>query len=152
MSFNTQPFGQRFATMGDPAESAFTERNPTAHRLGLCRPEFNMSAMPAAMRYAPDYMIADGFVECMGIASRGSGTLKLKVEKADSLQLWALLGPTFLWVWDSSKRRWWEAPIQQWIDACHRFGTIERFPDNKKPYWELHHMYFPGGARCSTTT
>lgn len=141
--FHKKSFAQRFDAMGDQAETAFLAVNPTAHRTGLNRPDFSMRGMPAPMRYAPDFMLPDGFYEVMGIASRGDGKLKLKQEKIDSLLLWRVLGPLHLWVWDSSQKRFWTAPIDEWVDRCHRHGTLDRFHDNNKPYWLLHHGEFP---------
>jgi len=146
VSFAAKSFTERFSAMGDQAEGAFVGVNPTAHRTGLNRPEFSMRGMPAPMRYAPDYMLSNGFYEVMGIASRGDGKLKLKQEKIDSLNLWRVLGPIYLWVYDSSHRRFWEAPIEDWIERCHKYGTIDRFHDNQKPYWLLHHNDFPKTA------
>jgi len=142
-AFHTRDFQGRFSMLGDPAEQAFLERNPKAHRLGLCRPEFSMNGMPYTMRYAPDFMLRTHFVECMGIASGGQGTLKIKLEKLAALRKWEELGAVHLWVWDSSKEQWWDAVIDAWEQACWAHASKEFFPDNNKPYWELHFRDFP---------
>lgn len=141
--FHAQSFQRRFAAMGDQAETAFTTVNPSAHRTGLNRPEFSLQGMPAPMRYAPDFMLPDGFYEVMGIASRGDGQLKLKQEKVDALNLWRVLGPVRLWVYDSSHQRFWTAPLEQWVECCYRYGSVDSFNDNKKMFWRLHHSDFP---------
>lgn len=145
MSFHTKDFQGRFSTLGDPAEGAFLERNPKAHRVGLCRPEFSMNGMPYTMRYAPDFMLRTHWVECMGIATGGTGTLKIKLEKLNALRMWEVLGPVHLWVWDSSKEQFWDFPIPVWEDACHQHGEKKFFNDNNKAYWDLHHTHFPSG-------
>ena len=131
------------AVMGDTAEAAFLELHPEAHRLGLSRPAFAVQATPVNLRYAPDFALQTGAYEVMGFSSRGNKCLKLKLEKARSLMSWALLVPTYLWVWDSAKRRYWEAPIDYWIDACDRNAERLFFEDNLKPYWNLGLEHFP---------
>jgi hypothetical protein len=148
MTFHSRDFQGRFATLGDPAEQAFLERNPKAHRLGLCRPEFSMNGMAATMRYAPDFMLRTHFVECMGIATGGSGTLKVKLEKLNALRMWEVLGDVRLWVWDSSKGQYWDAGLDDWENVCHLHGDKKFFADNNKAYWELHHRDFPVEPSC----
>ena len=148
MSFHARDFQGRFATLGDPAESAFFERNPKAHRVGLCRPDFSMSGMPYTMRYAPDFMLRTHFVECMGIATGGSGTLKIKLEKLNALRMWEVLGPVRLWVWDSTKEQFWDALLPEWEQQCHLFGEKKFFDDNNKAYWDLPYKRFPSEPSC----
>lgn len=143
--YNEQHFSTRFSQMGDIAEGAFERVNPTAHRLGMNRPAFNMMTMKPVIRNTPDYLLPSGFYEVMGISSRGDGTLKLKFEKIQSLMSWSLLHPCYLWVWDSSKKRWWCDSIQDWNMACEQHAEVDRFPDNNKPYWKLHYSNFPSG-------
>lgn len=138
-----RPFAARYGVMGDKAESAFAALQPKAHRLGLNRPSLNMSKMAATMRYTPDYMTEDGAYEIMGFSSRGNASLKLKCEKLDALQAWAMLMPTVLWVYDSAKHRYWSAPIAVWADACYQHGERLFFPDNMRPYWNLPMEKFP---------
>lgn len=143
--YHKQPFAVRLGAMGDQAENAFEERHPHAWRTGLNRPDFPVAKLPTdAMRYTPDYMTPEGFFEVMGISSKGQGTLKLKCEKVSALQLWTLLGPVKLWVWDSGRRRYACAPLGDWFDQCVWHGQMDRFPDNKKSYWSLHFNHFPG--------
>lgn len=138
-----RPFSQRFAQLGDTAEDAFVGINPRAHRLGLCRPALNMAKMHPRLRYTPDFLTEDGAYEVMGFSSKGNGTLKLKFEKADALRAWDMLIPTFLWVFDSGRKRYWCAPIDTWLARCYEAGERQFFPDNQRPYWNLHHTDFP---------
>lgn len=141
--FHERPFPARFAVMGDKAEGAFEGLHPNAHRLGLNRPNMSMAKMPATMRYAPDYMIEDMAVEVMGFSSRGNASLKLKCEKLDALQAWALIMPVNLWVYDSARNRYWTAPIRQWATMCQSHAERLFFPDNMRPYWNLPMTAFP---------
>lgn len=138
-----QPFSTRYHMLGDKAEGVFQGLNPRAHRLGLNRTMLNMGKMHPNLRYTPDYLTEDGAYEVMGFSSRGNGSLKLKLEKADALHSWDMLIPTFLWVYDSGARRYWQAPIRDWLDACYEYAERLYFPDNHRPYWDLPWGKFP---------
>lgn len=141
--FYKQSFASRFHKMGDVAEAAFQERYPNAHRVGLDRTALNTRKMSARLRYAPDFMLEDGFYEVMGYASRGNNVLKVKGEKLRALLAWDLIAPTFLWARDSSKGHTQVARVSDWYEACERHGSIQFFPDNDKMYWELSPEDFP---------
>lgn len=148
-NFNEKKWNNRFSTMGDIAEGAFTNVHPEAHRIGLNRPDFDVRGMADTLRYAPDYMLPDGLYEVMGVASRGDSLLKIKFEKLTSLSTWMCIGPVNLFVYDSSKKRYWESSLQEWTKACHKYADVSRFPDNKKPYFALHIDDFPSEPiRC----
>jgi hypothetical protein len=149
-AYHERSFAQRFGAMGDKAEAIFLELNPTAHRLGLNRPEFSMAGMSADMRYTPDFLTRDNFVEVMGFSSRGNNTLKLKFDKADALVRWSILGPVILWVYDSGAKRYWQSPIQDWVKACYEHGERCSFPDNRALYWDLPSSLFPGAPTSVT--
>lgn len=133
--------------MGDKAEAAFLRVNPFAHRLGLNRPLFSMRDMSATMRYTPDFMLADGVYEVMGCASRGSGSIKPKIEKIVSLMEWNSIMPVFIWVYDSSRDRYWKAPLYSWTQQINEHGVKDAFPDNGKEYHALPIANFPGEAK-----
>jgi hypothetical protein len=99
--------------------------------------------MVDAMRYAPDFMVPDCLYEVMGCASRGDSLLKVKFDKLSALATWECIGPVRLWIWDSSKKRYWDGTLQEWTKACHKHGEVARFPDNNKPYFALHIDHFP---------
>lgn len=145
-AYNQKTWNTRLSTMGDIAEGAFTTVYETAHRIGLNRPDFDVRGMADPMRYAPDYMLPDGLYEVMGVASRGDSLLKVKFEKLSALATWMCIGEVNLFVYDSSKKRYWEAPLSDWTKACHRYAEVGRFPDNKKPYFALHIDHFPTEA------
>lgn len=148
--YYTQPFHLRYAALGDTAETAFLTTHPKAHRLGLSRPQLSVIKMDPNLRYTPDFMLEDGAYEVMGFSSRGNGSLKLKFEKADALRSWDMLIPTHLWVYDSGRKRYWCAPIRDWLDACYHSGERLHFADNHRPYWNLPHAHFPGQPAAVT--
>ena len=138
-----QPFSTRYHQLGDKAEGVFAGLHPRAHRLGLNRPSLNLGKMHPNLRYTPDFLTEDGAYEVMGFSSRGNGTLKLKFDKADALRSWDMLIPTYLWVYDSGARRYWVAPINDWLNVCYERADREFFPDNGRPYWNLPWTTFP---------
>jgi len=143
-NFNEHGWSHRFKTMGDTAETAFATLYPHAHRLGINRPDFSVASLPRYFRHTPDYLLPSGFYEVMGVSSRNKqATLKVKFEKLDSLKVWELLGPGHLWVWDSHRKRYWSAPIGEWVHACSHHASVAYFPDNNKPYWDLPIGNFP---------
>jgi hypothetical protein len=143
-NFNEHKWSHRYKTMGDTAESAFLMLYPHAHRMGINRPDFSVASLPKHFRHTPDYLLPAGFYEVMGVSSRSKDpTLKLKFDKLDSLKIWTLLGPGFLWVWDSHRKRYWCATIEEWAHACAHHATVDYFSDNNKPYWNLGIECFP---------
>lgn len=140
MAFHEQSFSSRFGTMGDTAEQAYDIYEPKNHKLGLNRPPFHMSRMPATMRYTPDRMTNKAFVECMGIGR--DGTLKIKDEKVDALAMWLQLGPVELFVFDQSKSTCYIASLAAWGDKIETYGTPDTFPEGKA-YSRLHRNHFP---------
>jgi len=143
VQFHERPFVQRWGQMGDAAEQAFLEQHPNAHRTGLDRTALNVRRMDDNQRYAPDYMIEDGYYEVMGYASRGNNVLKLKMDKLEALRAWEAIGPVYLWVRDSSTGNVTCAPIRQWAKQCAQHAERKFFPDNNRPYWELKPEHFP---------
>lgn len=148
-NFHQGNWQARYRTMGDPAETAFTTIHPHAHRMGINRPDFSVAALPKLFRHTPDFLLPNGFYEVMGVSSRNKeSTLKLKFEKLDSLKQWTLLGDGYLWVWDSYRKRYWCASIEEWAHTCAHHASVKFFDDNNKPYWDLLISDFP----CEPTT
>jgi len=143
-SFHQQSYASRNKTMGATAETAFLGRFPNAHRMGIDRPSFSVMKLAPNYRHTPDFLLGDAAYEVMGVSTRTkNATLKMKIEKLDSLGAWELLGPVKLWVWDSYRKVAWHAPIAVWRDTMHNLAEIDRFPDNNKPYWKLLVTDFP---------
>ena len=143
-SFHQSPFHVRFGAMGDVAESVFENVYPNNHRLGLNRPNLHTQSLPYIMRFLPDYLTVDGMVEVMGVGR--DKTLKFKIEKMNALARWQTMAPVSLFVYDSSKKRWWCAPLEMWQEACIKSGTVDHFDDNKKAYVRLLTDDFPTAA------
>ena len=142
--FHQQSWGARYQKMGSTAETAFLENYPHAHRLGIDRPDFPVVKLPLFFRQAPDFLLADGAYEVMGVSSRAKNpTLKLKFEKLEVLKLWDTFGDTYLWVWDSSKKQFTCGRIKVWDKLCHDHAEVARFEDNNKTYWSLPIEHFP---------
>lgn len=148
-AFHKQSFNSRMATAGDPAELACDKVYAyRTHKLGLDRVWQNgvglyMAQMTPAMRYTPDRMVIDRFVECMGIGR--DGTLKIKHEKIQALDQWANIGPTSLFVFDQTKNTYYEAPISEWVVALVEHAETLSFPEGKL-YYALHRSHFVGEA------
>lgn len=143
--FRDKPWHKRFEVMGDIAEGEFAKRNPNAMPFGLNRPPWRVNEMPTdAMKCTPDFLLKDRFVEVMGLGR--DQLLKLKRYKAQALfAIWDLVGPTNLWVWDSSRKVCWEAHISAWLDACWTKGRVRHFPEGTE-YHELAVADFPEGS------
>jgi hypothetical protein len=131
--------------MGDIAESVFEDVEPKHHRLGYNRPPFYVANLPLMLRNLPDYMIKEGLVEVMGIGK--DKTLKLKVEKLRSLLNWQLIANVELFVYDSHRKQYWRAPIMEWELACAEYATMDRFPDDLRPYYRLNSDNFPNEGK-----
>jgi hypothetical protein len=147
--FHQRNFSDRLGTMGDPAEEACDlVYGHRTHALGLNRVWQNgvgltMSQMTASMRYTPDRMTINSFVECMGIGR--DKTLKIKTEKVHALSAWDMIGPTKLFVFDQPRNMYYEANIALWEDACMEAAELKMFPEGKE-YWSLHRDHFPAPA------
>jgi hypothetical protein len=142
MSFHTQTFETRFGTMGDTAEAVFDLVHPKNHKLGLNRPPFGVGGMPLALRYTPDRMLRDRFVEIMGVGR--DRTLKLKVEKFDALFMWEFIGPVSLFVYDQTEHAHYDAPIREWFHQALAHGASDVFENDGKRYIGLNVAHFPG--------
>ena len=140
MNFHQQSFSARFAAMGDQAEAIFDLVHPKSHELGLNRPPFGMAGMSAVMRYTPDRMRRDAFVEVMGFG-RGQA-LKVKDEKFEALQSWSTIGPVELFIYDSHNHRYWEGPLDEWLLA-YQGAERGEYEDNGKTYVTLPAAMFP---------
>lgn len=141
-AFNKQNFAKRFGKMGDEAEAAFDAVHPRNHSLGLNRPPFYMGGMRATMRQTPDKMTRDGLWECMGVGR--DRKLKFKDDKLEALSVWdEHIGPVWLFVWDSHKKRYYEAPLQAWAGQLEAQGIARTFENDGKAYRELDVDHFP---------
>lgn len=131
-AFKDLPWEARFGSMGDEAEQKFEEVYPKGWvRWGLNRPPVKVSALPPKIRYAPDYLTSDGFIEVMGVGK--DQILKVKLEKHLCLWQWHHEMPTQIFVWDSENKRYTYIAVPDLHDIVR---ILESFPEGK-PYWAV---------------
>lgn len=136
MTFKDQTWNSRLKTMGDIAESAFEKLYKGRWaRFGLLRPPLNVGQLPPAIRFAPDYVTQDNFIEVQGVGS--DQTLKLKYNKLKALEFWQQLMPVHLWVWNTQTQEPVEFLLAD-VDDLLGSGAIEirTFPEGT-PYFAL---------------
>lgn len=131
-SFKDKNFAARYGDMGDLSEGAFEqwcEDNSRNYiRWGLDRPPLNLRMIPTRLRYSPDYLMSNQFVECQGFGR--DNTFKLKVEKHGALHWWSDLHPVELWVLDSHKSRACFVSLKT-LDAMLPHAELGAFPEGK---------------------
>lgn len=133
--FRDEPFDRRFRVMGDLAEDVF-ERVARHHlgrgfvRYGLNRPPISMRTLPARVRYTPDYLMSDRFVEVQGFG--GDRLFKLKLDKWMALHHWNAILPVEFFVYDSSQKVWQMLALHA-IDtiAARGKGGLDTFTEGK---------------------
>jgi len=133
-SFKDRSFSQRFGAMGDEAEGKFEERHEGKFvRYGLNRPPISMAMLPPMLRYTPDYLTSHGLIEVQGVGK--DRKLKLKIDKALSLQQWHQTFKLTFFVWDSTKLDSIYIPWDELYPVLPKM-PIEMFPEGK-PYWSI---------------
>lgn len=146
MSFKDRDWQARFDEMGDLAEGIFEwvceevlDRGYV--RYGLNRPPIRMSALPARVRYTPDYLMSNAYVEVQGFGR--DQTLKLKLDKWGALHWWNDLHPTKLFVYDSHNKRWQFVGLPELDEVlADGKGTLDSFPEGKT-YFAFHAAVLP---------
>lgn len=130
-AFKDQQFSSRLSQMGDQAETAFeeyiTEADYSYVRWGLNRPPLNVARLPARLRYAPDYLVQNNFVECQGLGR--DQTFKLKFNKWGALHWWRDVYPVEMFVFDSHKHRVTRLDLAT-LDDLLVDATIDSFHDS----------------------
>lgn len=141
-TFRDRPWNQRFAPggMGEEAEQEFEawcfESKRGFVRYGLDRPPIQMHALPAFVRYTPDYLMSKHLVEVQGFGR--DQKFKLKADKYQALLEWSAHHPVKLFAWDRTNARRFMAELR------HIRGAIETddrvgwgmFSEGK-PYYEF---------------
>ena len=93
--------------MGDEAEGEFekwAEQQQLGYvRLGLNRPPLAVHLLPTRLRYLPDYLLSKNFVEVQGVGR--DQTVKVKIEKYNSLRYWNDLHEVRFFIWDRTNER-----------------------------------------------
>jgi hypothetical protein len=136
LAFRDQPFAERYRRLGDEAEGVFESVFPRRFaRYGLDRPAINLDFVPPFVRYSPDYITTDGFVEVQGMGR--DRQFKLKNDKLDALCHWNRHLATVMFVWDSDARRYGTCGLPALYCAMLGQGVAGCF-DYAKPYRALH--------------
>jgi hypothetical protein len=148
MSFKDRGWSSRFDGMGDLAEAKFEEVAKSVLkrgfvRFGLNRPPLKMTALPARLRYTPDYLMTSRLVEVQGFGR--DQTLKLKLDKWGALHWWNDVHPVELFVFDSHNDRWGFVTLAE-LDHLLANGeaSLESFPEGKT------YFAFPADALFGT--
>jgi hypothetical protein len=119
------------------AEQVFVEVWPDRkfEKRGNDRTEIDIRKWSAFLRYMPDFLDKDGWIECKGFGN--DRIVKIKDETRMELRLWAKRDSVRMFLWDRKLRRWTVLPWEQ-IDRKlrdpHSIGVF----DGKKPWRGLH--------------
>lgn len=138
---SSQPYSERKKTMGEPAETAFTEWSATKGlnivRYGLNLPPFKKFAdIPLFIRGTPDYLVEGTskiLVECKGSGGR---VLKFKKESLLVLEEWHTYLPVWLFIFDSGNNRVSFMNFRS-IEAIALQSPLKQFPNDHKEYYEI---------------
>jgi hypothetical protein len=143
--FHEGSYQERFAVMGDEAESQFELRNTQWARYGFNRPEgmTKFHYLPHVLRFTPDYIQADPkrLVEVVGM---GKTPLKLKMEKLAAMQWWDGTGaPVWFWVWSSTRQNYAELTFREMMNIINKNDVpIGSFHEGKK-YFSISSKLLP---------
>tara|TARA_Y100001963_G_scaffold150097_1_gene230665 strand:- start:2554 stop:3009 length:456 start_codon:yes stop_codon:yes gene_type:complete len=143
--FHEGSYQERFAAMGDEAETQFELRNTQWARYGFNRPEgmTKFHFLPHVLRYTPDYIQADPkrLVEVVGM---GKTPLKLKMEKLAAMQWWDGTGaPVWFWVWSSTRQNYAELTFREMMNIINKNDVpIGSFHEGKK-YFSISSKLLP---------
>lgn len=126
--YNEQTWQNRYATMGDTAETIFETIAPFGkfERFGFNRLPFRMTHMSEFVRHTPDYVTATGhLIEVMGCGT--DLVLKLKVSKYEALKEWNRHNQVVLFLWNSATSEYctlhWEQ-VKGQVAAARKRGIL----------------------------
>lgn len=140
-AFRDRTFGQRYQQMGDQAEQVcaqvLEEMSVAFTRYGFQRPPFSIQNLPLLVRYSPDFVLADRFVECQGFGRDGKA--KFKRDKLETLHAWAREMPVDLFLWWSARKKWAMVPLAMVTAAVDDPARCElgHF-DGSKAFFSIH--------------
>ena len=140
MSFAELPWSARKAVMGAEAESKFDSLHKNATPFGLNLPPIDVPALPLVLRYAPDRLQSNRFVECKGVGK--DGILKLKLDQLFSLQWWDAILMVDVFIWDSYRKRYTTISLGELRRAAETHGSLGQFPEGK-PIWQISVDFLP---------
>jgi len=134
VSFRDKQWNDRLDAMGDEAEGVFEAVAPANFvRYGINRPPLQVHRLPARIRFTPDYLMTNKFVEVQGCGR--DQTFKLKVSKHGALRWWNDLHAVELFLWDSHNCRWCFVTLEQ-LESLLVGTTVRAFPEGH-PYFEF---------------
>lgn len=138
--FSKRPFHERFADLGDTAEQKFREiadaKGIRYVDYGFHRPPFKrFYDVPLFIRLTPDFLCEGRekekyLVEAKGCGSRG---LKIKLESLEGMRLWNELAPVWVFVYNSSKKKYAMVSYEHMVGMCEG-RDVEEFDDHKEYY------------------
>lgn len=141
--FNQKTWHERKQVLGKPAETAFEifakKRNIRLEHFGM-KEESSLDywKMQLFLRLRPDYLCQQGhksfFVEVKGCGS--DAILKFKIESFEALYTWQLFSPVFIFLWDSSQRRYSFVSYEELRQKLYQC-QMQRFDSDMKPYFAL---------------
>jgi hypothetical protein len=148
-AYRNQSWGQRFGTLGDPAENVYLQTRPlgATTEWGFHRPNgIAVSKLPPNLAHTPDFITATHGVEVVGLGR--DGILKgIKVEKWEGLKVWqklskilGLSGGIMFFVWNSAVKEYVVVPFAAMSKLVKRsvveFG-IQEFPIDSVQYYPI---------------
>lgn len=141
MSFSSRHFGDRFAEMGDVAESAFekwAEQQGISYvHYGLNRPPFrSFYKLPVFIRMTPDFLCEGKgkfLVETKGSSGK---VVKIKLETMEVLREWDAHLSVWFFVYDSTNNRCAFLSYAQLFSLCED-APVKAFTSDQKKYYHL---------------
>jgi hypothetical protein len=124
--------------MGDEAEGIFDRLYPKSAPWGLNRPPFPVTKLHPNIRQAPDRIMRDCLVECMGFGNGRDKHIKLKKPKLVALEWWNQIQPTYIFFWDRVGKRHTVVHVG---DITHKAiigeDVFDRGQKSETPYWKI---------------
>lgn len=142
MSYHARSWESRMATLGDESEEVCKAVWPKPLApWGLNRPPFSIARLSPFTRKAPDFVDADGYLECKGVGK--DGIIKIKDVDMGVLYEYAAHDLVRLFVWDSHRSVWSVASLDDLTEALVNDGDLGTFWDGPV-YTGLDVRDFPG--------
>lgn len=142
MAYHNKSFSERFALMGDLAETQFEKwasRKEIAFvDYGLKRPPFKkFYTLPLFVRGQPDYLCESSkgshfFVEVKGTGGR---VVRIKQETLDVAAQWNTELAVWFFIYDSNNHRAAFLNYRQLVEACK--GCVKKAFDDGRDYYEV---------------
>lgn len=144
MTFKDQNWEERVEVLGDIGENAFREyaarRSLGVVKYGLDRPPINLSRTPDFVRYSPDFLTDEAFVEVQGCGR--DQQFKFKHSKLIALRQWNRHHHVMVWLWNEPLQDWRQITVARLHDMCrepayvgkHMVYRTDGVFDERNPY------------------